>query len=168
MRLRSRGQTLPDLSKVDLPAEEIHQPAEKDDATNDRSRHAGQHDGRGGDVQARVDARLGCLIKGLEDRLDGAIEKLGREHHADATPQQAPLQWPATEYHTGRDDERREEEVNEKARVSANSLFKSAQGIAEFVTPTTTRPAPHPGLEPIRNLVQRRWKDCHHYPKCAW
>src|SRR5689334_13781631 len=98
-----------------VPAEEFRESPREHNAADDHGCDASQEDRRGCNVQTGTNTRPGNLIEPPVDRFDGAIEKLCREYHANATEQDAPLQGLTTKHHAGRDDQNRKEEVNEKA-----------------------------------------------------
>src|SRR5205823_7880057 len=115
------------------PAEEVHQTAEKDNADDEGRGERGDEHGTRSDIQAGANTWFGGLLETMQERLDGAVKELGRQHHSHACEEETPFQGPTPQHGSSRDDECGEEEENEKTGMAANSQFEPAQGVANLL-----------------------------------
>src|SRR5262249_12371884 len=91
------------------------------------------------DVERRPGALFRIWVEAAEERLDRAVEKLGRQHHADGEDQKAPFLDTAAQGDPGDGDEDGKEEMNGEAAVAADTELEPAQSVAELLAPGPAR-----------------------------
>jgi hypothetical protein len=107
----------------------------KDQNTDDCRCEPRDQDCSGCYVQAAVNPGFAFRVEAVEKGFDRAIEKFCREHQADTADHQAPFEQGAFEDQGRGKGQGREEEVNEKAGVAANSKLDAADCFPKFIAP---------------------------------